>query len=135
MTATEPNTKAARQAWRMAFRKADPMPPDVTLDWLREQTGTDDVAALKAALYDAAVTCLTGRLHHDYGFSQLDAPRVLGRMGEHDFGGARIEWRYLHTAFNLRTARLGGGWYTSKRIAWLDACRAALDLCERIAAL
>lgn len=63
MTAPASPTPAAR-AWAMLTHPTEPMPPQAALDWLRQEMDTDDVVAVKKALYVVAgESC--GRAHRE----------------------------------------------------------------------
>lgn len=54
----------AGRAWAMMLRDDNPMPPEAALDWLREESGVEDVAVLKMALF-AFAGMRMGQVGHD----------------------------------------------------------------------
>ncbi len=91
-------TKPADRAWGMINRAEDPMPVSVAVDWLRQEMNTDDVAAVKQALYDAASSWLY--LETDEGYTPFGPKEYLA---EGNIEGLSLWVRgYTHTSGRSR---------------------------------
>lgn len=104
-------------AWHMLTRPQNTMPLQAGLDWLRTAMGeTDDVGAVKRALYAAAADAMA---YEDGGYIPQGGPLYLRNA------------RFDHAT----TWFLG---YTTDRLymsPWREDFGRALALCEQIAAL
>jgi hypothetical protein len=69
-TATIPADRAA-EAWAMMARAENPFPAWAAVDWLRQVADTDDVDAVKRALYAAAADELLAREKEELGFDHV----------------------------------------------------------------
>jgi len=97
MTTTPDTTTPARFAWEALSRGA---PVYEVLDWLREQMGTDDVGAVKGALYGAAAEHIGvfgserqvhGKPWRDSSTYTTDACREIER-GAFDAADSAVSW-------------------------------------------
>lgn len=124
-------TERAREAWGHLARPDDPMPVGVAIDWLRERCETDDVAAVKRALYRAAADWLDGLL-----------PYPSGRNPDTYSGGAMASLRKGALAKAARAAeQLRTNCYNANEpihTSWAKWCEEgafpALELCRSIEA-
>ena len=128
MTAAASPSPAAR-AWAMLTHPTEPMPPPAALDWLRHEMDTDDVAAVKKALYAAAAE-VCGRAHRE----------VLGYATWPDrteTSNSCLDIRRGHFARAVRRVEFvgrhrGDG---SKWDRWLSLFERTVALCRQIKAL
>ena len=94
--------------------------PHEAVDWLRERAGTDDVRAVKLALYGAAADWLHARKPWEWPKGVFEGLLEAGELGK--------------AADNIRDSR--PTWAHEPRLTpWYDRCDAALALCRAVAAL
>lgn len=110
--------KLAAFAWGgLAERGAT---PHETLDWLREQTGTDDVRACKRALYKAAADWLHEQKPWDWGKTEFEPLLEAGK--------------FKKAANHIRSSRKT--WEHEPRLTpWYNSCDAAIALGQAVEAL
>lgn len=117
--------------------------PEEALDWLREQSGVEDVEELKKALYGGAACSLAATPQVTLATFDSDAETV-----------EKVEWirrlivgaRWLTAAFAIRDLKDHWGSYVDSQrhydfdvvtqarqvVAWCDLADAAIAICRRI---
>ena len=129
MTAAATPSPAAR-AWAMLTDPTDPMPPQAAVDWLRQEMDTDDVAAVKRALYGAAADEVNARHVRLAGTHRPDDGTGTGGTAAH------IRRAEFDAALD-RTAWLDDnpGQWTKTYVVWRGELKRILALCRQIEAL
>jgi hypothetical protein len=122
-------------AWGMMSRAEYPFPPPVAVDWLREACGTDDVDAVKRALYQAAADELEGGSSHATDTGSWAAGQL--RQGRFDSASRDISGRDNNDVISIRDwlpdANLSEASKASV-LAWCDRAEAFIELCRAVEA-
>lgn len=121
---------AAREAWCYLTQSADPMPVGVALDWVRERAGTDDLRAVKKALYGAAADAVLAARPSTVDGNSFSSELRRGKFDQAENSAELFPRFYGDPDHDLSRDPEAPAW-----LAWhRDRAAPALALCRLIAA-
>lgn len=127
---TDTTTSPAAFAWA---RLVDGAPLYEVFDWLREQLGTDDVGAVKRALYEAASDWAYAEKLRIFGFDIGGRESESSRASQPDIGFRSSRWDmvedFIEWSRSVNAPR-GDPWY---KLA--DIVEPMVAICRQIEAL
>jgi len=137
-TTTTAAESPAAFAWHMLTRPENTMPLQAGLDWLRTAMDTDDVGAVKRALYAAASDWMSEEFVRDCTLWNSTPAAITNRVrsGTFDLNGINGfsdpvgEMRRVAGLANFLRQEVAARW-----LPWVERAEQTLSLCRQLEAL